>query len=61
MHSGLCEAPVTIQPGDVILSLNGERVNKVAQLRKLVKEHGKHVALLVQRQHSRIFVPVDLG
>ena len=54
-------AAAGIQPGDVILSLNGERVNKVAQLRKLVKEHGKHVALLVQRQHSRIFVPVDLG
>ena len=50
-----------IQPGDVILSLNGERVDKVEQLRKLVAKHGKHIALLVQRDHSRIFVPVDLG
>lgn len=50
-----------IQPGDVILSLNGERVSKVEQLRKLVANHGKHVALLVQRDNSRIFVPVDLG
>jgi serine protease Do len=50
-----------IQPGDVILSLNGERVSKVEQLRQLIANHGKHVALLVQRDNSRIFVPVDLG
>lgn len=50
-----------IQPGDVILSLNGESINSVEQLRKLVANHGKHVALLIQRNDSRIFVPVDLG
>lgn len=50
-----------IQPGDVILSLNGQRVSKVSQLRKLIDSHGKHIALLIQRNNSRIFVPVDLG
>jgi serine protease Do len=54
-------AAAGIQPGDVILSLNGEHIDKVSQLRKLIAKHGKHVALLVQREHSRIFVPVDLG
>ena len=50
-----------IQPGDVILSLNGEPVASVAQLRTLVAKAGKHVALLVQRNDAKIFVPVDLG
>jgi serine protease Do len=54
-------AAAGIQPGDVILSLNGERISKVEQLRKLITNHGKHIALLVQRENSRIFVPVDLG
>jgi serine protease Do len=54
-------AKAGIEPGDVILSLNGQRVYKVAQLRKLISEHGKHIALLIQRNNSRIFVPVDLG
>jgi serine protease Do len=50
-----------IQPGDVILSLNGEPVSSVAQLRALVAKAGKHIALLVQRNDATIFVPVDLG
>jgi serine protease Do len=50
-----------IQPGDVILSLNGEPVSSVGQLRALVAKAGKHVALLVQRNDATIFVPVDLG
>lgn len=54
-------AAAGIEPGDVILSLNGERIDKVEQLRKLIANHSKHVALLVQRDNSRIFVPVDLG
>jgi len=54
-------AQAGIQPGDVILSLNGERIKSVSQLRQLISKHGKHVALLIQRNDSRIFVPVDLG
>ena len=50
-----------IQPGDVILSLNGTPVKDAEQLRELVSKSGKHVALLVQREEARIFVPVDLG
>jgi serine protease Do len=50
-----------IQPGDVILSINGNRVNSVEELRRYVGQAGKRVALLVQRDESKIFVPVDLG
>jgi len=54
-------AQAGIQPGDVILSLNGQRVSTVGQLRKQIANHGKHIALLIQRNNSRIFVPVNLG
>jgi serine protease Do len=50
-----------IQAGDVILSLNGTPVKDAEQLRELVSKSGKHVALLVQRDEARIFVPVELG
>jgi serine protease Do len=50
-----------IQRGDVILSLNGKPVNSVEQLRQLVSKAGKNVALLVQRDKDKIFVPLNLG
>lgn len=50
-----------IQPGDVIVSVNGEKVGSVEQLRSLVAKAGKKAAILVERGDSRIFVPVDLG
>lgn len=50
-----------IQPGDVVLSLNGTPVTGVEQLRRLVGSSGHHVAVLVQRGQTRIFVPLALG
>ncbi|WP_323054996.1 PDZ domain-containing protein [Dechloromonas sp. A34] len=50
-----------MQPGDIIVSVNGEAVKGAEQLRALVTKAGKRVALLVERGDSRIFVPVDLG
>ena len=50
-----------IQPGDVILSVNGKPVTSVEQLRGLAAKAGNHVALLVQRDTTKIFVPIDLG
>ncbi|MCC6608626.1 MAG: DegQ family serine endoprotease [Burkholderiales bacterium] len=50
-----------IQPGDVILALNGTPVSSVGELRSLVEHASKHVALLVQRGDARIFVPINLG
>lgn len=50
-----------IQPGDVILSINGSPVTTVAQLRDRIAQAGSSVALLIQRDDSQIFVPVDLS
>jgi len=50
-----------IQPGDVILQFNGTPVTTVEELRTLVSKAGKNAALLVQRENSKIFVPVELG
>jgi serine protease Do len=50
-----------LQPGDVVLSLNGTPVTGVDQLRGLVGKAGKHVAVLVQRGQARIFLPVAIG
>lgn len=51
-------AKVGIQPGDVILSINGTPISSAEQLRALVAKSGKQVALLVQRDDARIFIPL---
>ena len=60
-ESGGQAAKAGVQPGDVILALNHEPVKSVSQLRHLLDKSGKHVALLVQRNDAKIYVPVDLG
>ncbi len=50
-----------IQPGDIILSVNGVTVSSPAQLRHLAEKAGKHVALLIERDSQKIFVPIELG
>jgi serine protease Do len=50
-----------IQAGDIVLSLNGTPISSVEQLRSLATKAGRHVALLVQRDTAKIFVPIDLG
>jgi serine protease Do len=54
-------AEAGIQPGDVVLSVDGTPVQNVAQMRKMVQEHDKQIALLIQRGETRLFVPVTLG
>ena len=49
-----------IRPGDVVLSVNGEAVTSVEQLRALIAKASKRVALLIQRGEATLFVPVDL-
>lgn len=50
-----------IQPGDVILAVNGRPVTSAEQLRDAVKSAGNSLALLIQRDNAQIFVPVDLS
>jgi len=50
-----------VQPGDVLLALNGKPVQDVEQVRAALKSNPKQVALLVSRDGQQIFVPVRLG
>jgi serine protease Do len=50
-----------VQPGDVLLSINGVPVKNIEQVRATVAKAEKSVALLIQRGDSKIFVPVNLG
>jgi serine protease Do len=50
-----------VQPGDVLLAVNGSPVKSVEQVREAVAKAEKSVALLIQREGSKIFVPVRLG
>ncbi len=54
-------AKAGIKAGDIVLSVNGERITGTEQLRELVTKAGKRIAVLVERGESRIFIPVDLG
>ncbi|MGO9803095.1 MAG: DegQ family serine endoprotease [Steroidobacteraceae bacterium] len=53
-------AAAEIQPGDIILGVNGKRVHTVAELEEAGKSAGKNVALLIQREDAQIFVPLRL-
>ena len=50
-----------IQPGDVLLSVNGTPIQSVEQLRALTAKSGKTMAILVRREGGTIFVPIDLS
>ncbi len=50
-----------IRPGDIILSVNGETVKSVDQLKAATQSGDKTLALLVKRDNAQIFVPVNIG
>ncbi|MBC8006550.1 MAG: DegQ family serine endoprotease [Prolixibacteraceae bacterium] len=50
-----------IQPGDVILAFNDTPLKSVEQLTTLMKKTDKTVALLIQRDANRMYVPVQVG
>lgn len=54
-------AKAGIRSGDVIVSVNGKPVKSIEELRKQVAEAKGTVAVLVERQGGRLFVPVPLG
>ncbi|MCW0207202.1 MAG: DegQ family serine endoprotease [Achromobacter sp.] len=54
-------AKAGIEPGDVLLSLNGVPVHNIGQVKEALSKAGKTVALLVQRGEDKIFVPVQIG
>jgi serine protease Do len=54
-------AEAGIQPGDVVLAANGAPINSAEDLRGAVEKSKGHIALLIQRGDSRLFVPVRVG
>jgi len=58
---GGAAAKAGVRPGDVIVAVNNTPVKSPEQLRDLISKAGKTVALLVQREDARIFIPVTLG
>ena len=51
--------PLTGDERGAMLDVLG--VKSVEELKSLIEKAGKTVALLVQRQDARIFIPVTLG
>ena len=49
-----------VQPGDIILGINGKRVHSAKELQEAAHGAGKNVALLIQREDAQIFVPLRL-
>jgi serine protease Do len=54
-------ASAGVEPGDVLLAVNGKPVSSVDQVRDLVGKASKSVALLIQRGSDKIFIPVRIG
>ena len=50
-----------VQPGDIILGVNGKQVTSVQQLRGAVNGQQSTVALLVERGNAQIFIPIRVG
>jgi len=50
-----------VMPGDIVLAVNGRKVDSVKALRDAVDASGSTVALLIQRGEAQIFVPVRVG
>jgi serine protease Do len=59
--AGGAAALAGVQPGDVLVGVNGVPVKSIAQVRDALSKSRRSVALLIQREGSRIFVPVRLG
>ncbi|NDP39752.1 MAG: Do family serine endopeptidase [Rhodoferax sp.] len=50
-----------VQAGDVLVAVNGTPIDSADQVRAIVAKASKSVALLIQRDGDKIFVPVRLG
>ena len=50
-----------VEPGDVLLAINGTVAKNFEQVSAVMAKAGKSVALLIQRGDEKIFVPVRLG
>jgi serine protease Do len=54
-------ADAGIQPGDIILGINGTRIKSIREFKAAAGKAGTVAALLVQRGEQQIFMPVRVG
>ena len=54
-------AAAGLQPNDIILGINTQRVHTIQELVAAAKAAGKTVALLIQREDRQIFYPLHLN
>lgn len=54
-------AAAGVQPGDLLVAVNGTPIDSVGQVRAMLAKATKSVALLIQRDGNKIFVPVRVG
>ncbi len=54
-------ASAGVRPGDVLLSVNGAPAKSIDQVREVVAKADKSVALLIERDGNKLFVPVRVG
>ncbi|MGY4828271.1 Do family serine endopeptidase [Sphaerotilaceae bacterium SBD11-9] len=50
-----------VEAGDVLVAINGKPVTSMEQVKSVMSSKPKSVALLIERDGERIFVPVNLG
>lgn len=49
-----------IQVGDILLAVNGEKLNGIEALSRILKENRKRIALLIQRDNRTLYIPIKL-
>lgn len=54
-------AQAGVQPGDVVLAVNGKPLGSVAELQSVLATTGRRAALLLRRGSTQLFIPVTLG
>jgi serine protease Do len=59
--AGGAAALAGVQPGDVLVAVNGTPVASIDEVRAAVAKSSKSVALLIQREGNKIFVPVRVS
>ena len=50
-----------LSQGDVVMAINGQPVDQIDELRRVLLSKPRSVALLVWRGGERLFVPIPLG
>jgi serine protease Do len=53
-------AKAGLEPGDIVLAVNGKTVSSVKELDRAIHRAGRTAALLIQREEAQIFVPIQL-